>query len=60
MSVEAKRVGVKAQNMPLIPLGVCREALLRLVELSSRVYEIEFELDQIRRVLLEQSEKIPS
>ena len=57
MSVSEKKVGEKAQTMPLISLGVCREALLRLADLASRLYELEFELDQIRRVLLEELEK---
>jgi len=57
MSVSEKKVGEKAQTMPLIPFGVCREALLRLADLTSRFFELEFELDQIRRVLLEELEK---
>jgi len=57
MLVSEKNPTLEAQTMPLVNDGVLREALFRIADLTSRFYELEFELSQIRRVLLEMLEK---
>ena len=53
-----KKVGEKTQNIPLVNIAVCREALCRIVDLEGRLFELEFEFEEIKRVLREELEKI--
>jgi len=57
MDSEQRNPTQTTQNMPLFNMAVCGEVLCRIVELESRLFELEFEFEQIKKLLRSELEK---
>ena len=57
MSLRLNNTGLEASKEPIVTIEVLNDLTSQFVTISSKVFEIEAELDEFRKVLLDLIEK---